>query len=277
MYKYPRTPHIQGSRPQSGDEDLEMVPFEAIAGRHLIIQEKVDGANAGIWFDAAGNLNLQSRGHVLTGGPRERQFDLFKAWAARHYQALFRALGNRYVLYGEWLYAKHAVFYDALPHYFLAFEVLDRPGSRFLDTESRHALLGETPVVSVPVLYEGTVRNLRALESLVGPSPHKSPAWKERLRETCESLRMDADVVLRETDASDLMEGLYIKVEENREVVGRYKFVRASYASAVPRHDRPLIPNQLQPEVDLFAERSGRTALANAGPARRLPRRQKPV
>lgn len=255
MYKYPRTPHIQGSRLQPGDEDLDAIPFGALAGRHLIVEEKVDGANAGIWFDAAGNLNLQSRGHVLTGGPRERQFDLFKAWAARHYQALFRALGKRYVVYGEWLYAKHAVFYDALPHYFLAFDVLDLPGSRFLDTESRHALLSDTPVVSVPILHEGTVRNLRDLRSLIGPSPYKTPAWKERLRETCESLHLDPDEALRETDTSNLMEGLYIKVEENGEVAGRYKFVRANYASAVPRHDRPLIPNQLQPGVDLFTDR----------------------
>ena len=74
------------------------------------------------------------------------------------------------------------------------------------------------------------------------------------MREACESLHLDPDEALRETDPSDLMEGLYIKVEENGDVAGRYKFVRASYASAVPRHDRPLMPNQLRPEVDLFAE-----------------------
>lgn len=254
MYKYPRTPHIRGSRPQPGDEDLEMVPFEAIAGHHLVIEEKVDGANAGIWFDAAGDLKLQSRGHVLTGGPRERQFDLFKAWGARHHASLFRALGDRYVLYGEWLYAKHAVFYDALPHYLMAFDVLDLANARFLDTESQQRLLHDTPVVSVPVLYEGSLRRARNLESLIAPSRFKTAEWRERLKETCISLDLDPDEALRETDASDLMEGVYIKVEEGGEVVGRFKFVRASYVSAVPNRARPLIPNQRRPGVDLFAE-----------------------
>jgi hypothetical protein len=33
MYKYPRTPHIEGSRLQPGDEDLDSVPFSAIASQ----------------------------------------------------------------------------------------------------------------------------------------------------------------------------------------------------------------------------------------------------
>src|SRR4051794_33918056 len=121
LHKYPRTLHVVGSRQQPGDEDLEVVPFATLARRHLVVEEKVDGANAALSFDATGRLFLQSRGHFLTGGPRERHFAQFKAWAACHQQGLFARLGSRHVLYGEWLYAKHTVFYDALPHYFLEF------------------------------------------------------------------------------------------------------------------------------------------------------------
>ena len=35
LHKYPRTRHLEGSRLQPGDEDLDSVPFAAIAGRHL--------------------------------------------------------------------------------------------------------------------------------------------------------------------------------------------------------------------------------------------------
>ena len=43
----------------------------------------MDGANSGVRFDPNSlELLLQSRGHYLTGGGRERQFDLFKRWAA---------------------------------------------------------------------------------------------------------------------------------------------------------------------------------------------------
>jgi hypothetical protein len=32
MVKYPRTPHLAGSRLQPGDEDLAQVPFAAVRG-----------------------------------------------------------------------------------------------------------------------------------------------------------------------------------------------------------------------------------------------------
>ena len=41
MYKYPRTPHIEGSRLQPGDEDLDSVPFSAIASQYVVVGEKV--------------------------------------------------------------------------------------------------------------------------------------------------------------------------------------------------------------------------------------------
>ena len=62
-YKYPRTPHLEGSRLQAGDEDLSQVPFSHLKGKYLVIEEKVDGANTAISFDTDGTLLLQSRGH----------------------------------------------------------------------------------------------------------------------------------------------------------------------------------------------------------------------
>jgi hypothetical protein len=255
--KYPRTPHLESSRPQPGDEDLAVVAFRALIGRRVVVEEKVDGANAGISFDATARLRLQSRGHYLTGGRRERHFALFKAWAARHRERLHTALGNRYVLYGEWLYAKHTIFYDALPHYFLEFDVLDTEDGTFLSTDRRRELLGGMPVVSVPVLYEGQGRSLRHLWSLVRKSCCKTASWRTSLARVCDSEGLELERVLRETDPSDAMEGLYVKVEEDGRVVERYKLVRESFLTTVQASDshwleRPIVPNQLRPGVDLF-------------------------
>ena len=74
LHKYPRTNHLEGSRLQPGDEDLSSVPIADLAGQHVVVEEKVDGGNAGISFDGDGRLYLQSRGHFLDGGPRERHF-----------------------------------------------------------------------------------------------------------------------------------------------------------------------------------------------------------
>src|SRR4029077_1169240 len=107
LIKYPRTHHIEGSRIQPGDEDLDAAPFAAIAGRHLVVEEKMDGANCAFRFTDSGELLLQSRGHYLTGGPREKHFTLLKQWAATHAGRFFERLGSRYLVFGEWLFAKH--------------------------------------------------------------------------------------------------------------------------------------------------------------------------
>jgi hypothetical protein len=257
IYKYPRTHHVEGSRFQPGDEDLKGVPFRELAGRFLVCEEKLDGANSGLRFDADGKLWLQSRGHFLTGGVRENHFNLFKQWANAQAHALREVLGDRYVMYGEWLYAKHTVFYDALPHYFLEFDILDLRDHTFLSTERRRDLLRGLPVVSVPVLHTGPVNTLDELRVMVRPALYRTTTWRDRLHEVCREGGLDGDRIWDETDRSDLAEGLYIKVEENGQVVERYKFIRHSFLTAVldsGTHwlQRPIVPNQLAAGVDLF-------------------------
>ena len=87
MHKYPRTRHVEGSGLQI-DDDPNTAPWRDLAGRSLVVEEKLDGANCGIRCEADERLRLQSRGHTLAGGPRERQFELLKSWAARHAAAL---------------------------------------------------------------------------------------------------------------------------------------------------------------------------------------------
>jgi hypothetical protein len=258
IHKYPRTHHIEGSGVQPGDEDLESVSFREIAGRFLVVEEKMDGANAGISFSSDGRLLLQSRGHYLVGGEREKHFHLFKTWASRYVTELRAVLADRYLMYGEWLYAKHTVYYTDLPHYFLEFDIYDKTRGEFLDTERRQSLLEPLPfVVSVKVLHQGTVPSLAALAAMIGPSHFIAPDHFVRLRETCQDRNLDADRVLQETDRSGLMEGLYVKVEEEGVVRERYKYVRAGFLTAVldsGSHwlSRPIIPNGLRPDAVLF-------------------------
>jgi hypothetical protein len=257
MVKYPRTLHLEGSRLQPGDEDEGSVPFAHVAGRFLVVEEKYDGSNAGLRFDEGGRLWLQSRGHFLTGGEREKHFHLFKQWAHAHAPALHAALGSRHLLFGEWLYAKHTIFYDRLPHYFLEFDVLDTADGTFLSTERRRQLLAGLPLVPAPVLRTGPARSLDELTALVGPSLSKGPDWRQRLAETAAARGVDPERAWAETDRSDLMEGLYVKVEEGGRVIERFKFVRASFLTAVGDSGshwlrRPLVPNRLREGVDVF-------------------------
>ena len=258
LHKYPRTPHLTGSRLQPGDEDLRVVSLEHLKGLNLVVEEKLDGANSAVSFGEDGRLLLQSRGHFLDGGPRERHFGLLKAWAGSVQRRLWEALGERHVMYGEWLYARHTIFYDALPHYFLEFDVLDRLTGEFLSTPARRELLKDVPVVSAPVLYTGPTPTAEQLAALVKPSSFQTARWRESLTEVCAARGLDAARALRETDSAGLLEGLYIKVEDGGRVTERFKFVRPSFTQAVDdsgEHwlNRPVIPNQLREGVDLFA------------------------
>lgn len=255
--KFPRTAHIEGSRLQPGDEDINAVPFDELAGRHLVIEEKLDGANSAISFDGAGTLLLQSRGHYLTGGAREAHFAPMKAWAAAHRDALWDIVGNRHVMYGEWLYAKHTIFYDALPHYFMEFDLLDRESGVFLSTPERRRLLAGGPVMSVPVLRESRVARLADMTLLIGHSLYKTAGWAGALED--EAVARDQDVALTrdQTDMSSEMEGLYVKAEEDGAVTGRWKFIRKSFLDAVQSsgghwHDRPILPNGLAAGASLY-------------------------
>lgn len=257
IFKYPRTYHIEGSRFQPGDEDLDSVPFSAIADKYVVVEEKVDGANAAISFSPDGQMLLQSRGHYLTGGAREKHFNLFKQWAYSLAGALWEVLGNRYILYGEWLYAKHTVFYDYLPHYFMEYDVLEVEKQQFLSTQTRMKLLAGLPLVSVPVLFSGQMKTQKQLTDLLGESNFIQPGHIERLRQSCRERGLDEERSLKQTDCSNQMEGLYIKVEDEEVVKARYKYVRASFLTTVLQSEghwlnRPIVPNLLRPGVDLF-------------------------
>ena len=258
IHKYPRTQHIEGSRLQPGDEDLAAVSFAEISACNLVVEEKVDGANCGISFTANGQLALQSRGHYLTGGPREKHFALLKQWATTHQAVFFDRLGDRYIMYGEWLYAKHTIFYDTLPHYFMEFDILDTATGQFLSTPRRQALLAGLPVTSVRVLHTGQLSQKKMLLELLRDSAFIRPQHLERLGRRAGQMGIDVDRVFRETDRSTQMEGLYIKVEEQDEVQQRYKFVRPDFLTAVcaaQGHwlNRPIIPNLLTDAIDIFA------------------------
>jgi hypothetical protein len=256
VVKYPRTKHLQGSRIQPGDEDLDVVPFSEVKGRFLVVEEKIDGANCGISFDGS-RLLLQSRGHYLTGHDH-RQFDLLKAWAASMQDTLFSVLQNRYIMYGEWMFAKHTEFYDALPHYFLEFDIYDQQMAYFLGTQARHDLLAEIGIVSVPVLKRSDFDDLDVLVSLINSSKFKTNTMQQTLTLAAEEARVDPKQAADQTDLSLLMEGLYIKDETSGAVDARYKWVRSDFLQRIKDSgshwmQRRIIPNQLAPGVDIFA------------------------
>ena len=135
----------------------------------------------------------------------------------------------------------------------------DRSAQQFLDTPRRHALLADVPVVSVPVLYSGIApKRVQDLLGLLAPSLARSAQWRAVFEEQVLRQQLDLPLALKQTDASDLAEGLYIKVEDNGQTVARYKFVRSDFVQTIldsgsHHSERPIVANGLRAGVDIFA------------------------
>jgi hypothetical protein len=160
--------------------------------------------------------------------------------------ALRDALGDRYVLYGEWCFAKHKAFYDALPDWFIGYDVLDRPSERFLGVRARDEVLTRANVSIVARLWSGQFGKAPAFGSFTGPSRYKTSRWREALAESIALLRVPLAAIMPETDDSDWMEGVYVRVEDGSGIVGRMKAHREGYTKVLSDHwrDRPLIRNR---------------------------------
>lgn len=249
--KYPRTPHVEGSCLQLGD-DKARVPLKKLRGAFTVWEEKLDGANSAIRLDSEGRLILQSRGHVLSGGGKEGQFAPLKAWAAAHRDELWGLLGSRYVLYGEFCFALHSAFYNQLDHFFYEFDALDLKSGSFLSTADRHDLLMGASFPSVPLVYAGpSLLEPKRIEALIKPSLFKNADWKAALRIAAErSGERDIEALMAKIDDTALCEGLYGKLETAEKTIGRVKFVRSGFVQAMLSHDehwseRVLVPNGL--------------------------------
>lgn len=237
--KYPRTPHLFGSKGTDDDKHLGEAESHAfIADASLIVEEKIDGTNVGIHFSDAGEIVLQCRGHLITEGMHP-QYDLFKQWAAVKRHPLEEKLQNRLILFGEWVYARHSVAYRELTHYFFEFDIYDKQQQAFLDLEQRLGLLKGTGVETVPVVHHGPVSR-KGLEKLIGPSRFGS--------------QFDNPIT---GQPDNLMEGLYLRTEAQGIVTGRAKLVRPEFVEKIKQsthwQHQAMVPNGLAAGVDIWS------------------------
>jgi hypothetical protein len=237
--KYPRTPHLFGSKGTVDDKHLgESESNRFIADESLIVEEKIDGTNVGIHFSDVGQLVLQCRGHLITEG-MHAQYDLFKQWATVKRFVLEERLENRFILFGEWVYARHSVFYRQLTHYFFEFDIYDKEKEAFLDLEQRLDLLDGAGIETVPVVHSGSLKR-SDLDELIGPSLFGS--------------QFDNPITKR-TD--NLMEGVYLRTEADGVVTGRAKFVRPEFVEKIKQsthwQHQVMVPNELADGVDIWS------------------------
>lgn len=114
-YKYPRTMHLPWS-PGATDDDI-MWSDEDVTNLYreeLVITEKMDGENTTMYYDY---IHARS----LEGGYHPSRTWVKRFWADNvAYQ-----LPDTMRIVGENMYAKHSIYYPALPSYFLGISIWD--------------------------------------------------------------------------------------------------------------------------------------------------------
>lgn len=237
--KYPRTPHLFAAAGTSDDKRLSVQEsLRLIAEPSLIVEEKIDGTNVGLHFSENNELVLQCRGHLINEGMHP-QYDLFKRWANAKTPMLRAMLGTRFILFGEWMYAKHSIHYLELKHYFFEFDIYDKQTASFLTLEKRLELLSGTSIQTVPVLHQG---------------PIGRAALQELIRESAFGGQFENPFTGR-TDT--IMEGVYLRTESDARVAARAKIVRPEFVEKIKQsthwQQSAMVPNKLAAGADIWS------------------------
>lgn len=223
FFKFPSTPHL-ATLPGvdiRGDKVLSESERDEFLQQDLIIEEKVDGANLGISFDSEGNIRAQNRGAYLHL-PGAGQWKKLGKWLTPQTDSLFEYLSDRFILFGEWCYAQHSVFYNRLPDWFLGFDIYDKQFRRFLSTNRRDELLKKMYVAQVPIIAGG--------------------------RFTCPEIEK---LISQSKLTNQPAEGLYLRCDQGDWLMQRAKLVRPAFIQSLEQHwSRSVIhPNRLQLEI----------------------------
>ncbi len=217
--KFPSTPHFSISITQDIRDDKVLdddIQNDALTNE-LIIEEKIDGANLGISFDFEGDIILQNRGSILYS-PFTGQWKHLDKWLKSRLEKLFDTLTDRYILFGEWCYAKHSIHYTSLPDYFLAFDIYDKKLKRFIGFDEREKLTKTMGILSVPLLGKGFFC-LNELPKFIKKSLY----------------------------SDSISEGVYVRASDTCQTFFRAKIVRSDFTQNIAQHwsARSIIKNSL--------------------------------
>ncbi|MER5619528.1 RNA ligase family protein [Streptosporangium sp. NPDC002544] len=147
---YPRTPHLPWS-PGATSDDVRADGLSGLAGREVVVTEKLDGENTTVYPDGVHARSLDSAHHPS------------RAWVKALHGRIARFLPPGRRICGENLYARHSIEYRDLESWFYAFSIWD--GDHCLDWDRTVRLTRRLGIPVPPVLWRGTFdeRALRAL------------------------------------------------------------------------------------------------------------------
>ncbi|MEV6733175.1 RNA ligase family protein [Streptomyces sp. NPDC051364] len=147
---YPRTPHLPWS-PGAAADDVRASALPGLAGREVVVTEKLDGENTTLYADGLHARSLDSGHHPS------------RAWVKGLQSRIGAGIPAGWRVCGENLYARHSIPYEDLDSWFYGFSVWD--GEHCLDWDRTVSFLHGLGVPTPRVLWRG-VFDERALRRL---------------------------------------------------------------------------------------------------------------
>ena len=168
LLKFPRTRHLVNLGSATRDDlliskdDVNRI----FLNRDVYVEEKIDGANMGLSIVDC-KIVAQNRSHYVASDYHP-QFKFLDKWIYKNSAALWEVLeSDRYILYGEWCYAKHSIPYATLSDWFTAFDLFDRLENKFWSRSRLEARLEGTGIALIPLICKKSFKNVEELKNLV--------------------------------------------------------------------------------------------------------------
>jgi hypothetical protein len=150
-----------------------------------------------------------------------------------------------YVVYGEWLYAKHSVQYTGLQSWFVPFDLFDVKTGTFVSRAVFRRAISKTHLVANPVI--------EVPENIYG-DVDKTLAWTLDMLHSRSSLMRESEEQGGETKAkNDRVEGLYFRIDQGDRLLMRSKVVRPDFIAGEERWGtKEQVANQMG--IPLYSE-----------------------
>ena len=141
-YKYPRTFHFPFSEGASSDDKIHK-DTNFLNEKIVVVTEKMDGENTTVYGDGTF--------HARSIDSKHKEYHSYMASIVNTFYWNIPE-GDR--ICGEYMYAKHSIYYENLESYFYVFGIYDKDNI-CLSWEETKKICKELGLVTVPELYVG--------------------------------------------------------------------------------------------------------------------------
>ena len=196
-------------------------------GDNIIIQEKLDGANASFRKDEGGNLHAFSRNKELD---EDNNLGGFYQFVQENINP--DDLHNDVIYFGEWL-NPHKVKYPEYQKQFFLYDIYNVKEERYVDFSMVKFQANKLGLNLIPVFYEGEYQSFEHLESFVGKT-----------------------LVGGELKGKEMGEGIVVKNVDYRDRFGNQIFVKlvVDEFREVQKQRAPRDPNKPKSPEQEFVE-----------------------